>query len=210
MAAKTIGIIIFDDVLTSEVIAPAEVFGIASHQEWFKDAKVLMIGVEPKPTIRTAEGITIAVDCTIADDMSLDVLIVPGAMEMDTLLNNEKLNDFIRAHEVKSEWVSSNCSGAFLLAHSGVLDGKQATTWFGGETSLQEQYPLIQVVVDKPVVMDNRRVTSNGGLVSYQAALVLLAKLTSVKHAKVVYDTLSIGRLESWSAIEESLAVATP
>ena len=165
----------------------------------------MLIGVENKPTICTAEGITITVDCTIYDDVSLDALIVPGAYDMDSLFENETLNDFIRNHDEKADWVSSNCSGAFLLAHSGVLDGDKVTTWFGGETSLQEQYPQITVVADKPVVIDNRRVTSNGGVVSYQSAIVLLAKLTSIDHAKEVYDILSLGRLDNWDAIAGSL-----
>lgn len=202
--AKNIGIIIFDDVLTSEVIAPAEVFGIASHSEWFADSKIMLIGVEQKATIRSAEGITIGVDCTIHDDVDLDVLIVPGAYDMDDLLANEKLNAFICHHEAKVDWVSSNCSGAFLLANTGVLDGKKATTWFGGEASLQAQFPQIDVITDAPVVIDNRRVTSNGGIVSYQSALVLLAKLTNLNHAKEVYDTLAMGRMDNWETIAQS------
>ena len=206
--AKTIGIIIFDEVLTSEVIAPAEVFGAASHQDWFAGSKVLLIGVEQKERIVSAEGIRIGVHCTIYDDVSLDVLIVPGAMDMDVLFSNEKLNDFIRTHEAQADWVGSNCSGAFLLANSGVLDGKKATTWFGGEESLQAQYPQIDVIHDQPVVLDNRRVTSNGGLVSYQAAIVLLAQLTNLDHAKEIYDTLTMGRMDDWDTIAESVKVS--
>jgi transcriptional regulator GlxA family with amidase domain len=58
------------------------------------------------------------------------------------------------------------------LGQAGVLDGKQATTWFGGETKLQQEFPTVQVIHDKPVVVDKRRITANGGLVSYRAALV--------------------------------------
>ena len=75
---RTIGIIAFDQVLTAEIIGPAEVFGIARKEAWFADWDVLMIGVEEKPTIKTAEGITVAVDCTIANAPELDVLIVPA------------------------------------------------------------------------------------------------------------------------------------
>ncbi len=51
--AYAIGIIVFDGVLTSEVIGPAEVFGIASKQDWFKGTRVLLIGIEPQPAICT-------------------------------------------------------------------------------------------------------------------------------------------------------------
>lgn len=205
MTNKKIGIIVFNDVLTSEVIAPAEVLGMARQQSWFAGWEVLLIGVEPQPTITTAEGVTLGVDATIADDMALDVLLVPGANEMDHLLQNEALNAFIRRQEETAQWLGSNCSGAFLLAQAGVLAGKQATTWFGGEAQLQAQFPEVQVQFDAPVVVDNRRVTANGGLVSYRAALVLLAQLSSPEQAYQLYQALHIDRLGNWADVEADL-----
>lgn len=205
MTNKKIGIIVFNDVLTSEVIAPAEVLGMARQQSWFAGWEVLLIGVEPQPTITTAEGVMLGVDATIADDMALDVLLVPGANEMDHLLQNEALNSFIRRQEETAQWLGSNCSGAFLLAQAGVLAGKRATTWFGGEAQLQAQFPEVQVQFDAPVVVDNRRVTANGGLVSYRAALVLLAQLSSPEQAYQLYQALHIDRLGSWADVEADL-----
>jgi transcriptional regulator GlxA family with amidase domain len=203
--SKTIGIIVFDGVLTSEVIGPAEVFSIASKQEWFKDSKVLLIGVEKQATVCTDEGIRLTVDATIADDPYLDVLLVPGGNDMNPLLQHEKLNAFIQKQEESAQWLGSVCAGAFLLGQAGVLNGKQATTWFGGETSLQTQFPEIQVVHDQPVVIDQRRITANGGVISYQAALVLLGRLTSAKHAEEIYENLGLGRLETWAEIEATI-----
>ena len=201
----TIGIIVFDGVLTSEVIGPAEVFAMAGQREWFQGAQVLLIGLEQKPTITTEEGIQLMVNATITDDLTLDVLIVPGGYEIDHLLENEQLNAFIHQQEERVQWLGSVCAGAFVLGQAGVLDGKQATTWFGGEASLQTQFPAIQVVHDKPVVVDNRRITANGGLVSYQAALILLGKLSSSQKAKEVYQSLSMERLDHWEEIEAAI-----
>ena len=206
--AYTIGIIVFDGVLTSEVIGPAEVFAIASQRDWFSGTKVLLIGIEPQPTIRTEEGIRLTVDATIADDLVLDVLLVPGGNDMTHLLQHEKLNAFIQRQEKSVQWLGSVCAGAFVLGNAGVLDGKQATTWFGGETSLQSQFPAIQVIYDKPVVVDKRRITANGGLVSYQAALVLLGQLSSAAHAHEVYERLGLERLGAWAEIEATIVKA--
>lgn len=203
--AYTIGIIVFDGVLTSEVIGPAEVFAIAGKREWFKGAKVLLIGIKQQPTIYTEEGVQLTVDATIANDLALDVLLVPGGNDMSYLLQHEELNAFIQKQEESVQWLGSVCAGAFVLGKAGVLDGKQATTWFGGEMSLQTQFPAIQVIHDKPVVLDKRRITANGGLVSYQAALVLLGQLTSAKHAKEVYESLGMERLGTWSEIEATI-----
>lgn len=195
---QTIGVIVFDDVLTSEVTAPVEVFTGAA-------ARVLLIGVERQPTIRTAEGITLTVDYTIADAPALDVLIVPGANDVDALMEHGALNEFIRRQAESAQYVASVCAGAFLLGSAGVLDGKHATTWRGGEASLQAQFPQIKVQYDTPVVSDQRVITANGGLVAYRAALVLLARLTSTEAARKVYDSLGIERIGDWAAIEASI-----
>jgi transcriptional regulator GlxA family with amidase domain len=199
----TVGIIVFDEVLTAEVVGPAEVFAIASSKSWFQGSKVLLIGVEPQTMICTAEGLRLMVDATIADDLKLDVLIVPGANEVDHLVENAALNHFIKQHE--AGWVCSLCAGAFILGSTGVLDGKKATTWFGGEAGLQGQFPQINVVIDQPVVVDQRRLTANGGLVSYRAALVLLAQLTSKENAKEIYESLGLERIGDWAAIEADI-----
>ncbi len=206
--SRTIGIVVFDGVLTSEVIGPAEVFAIASKKDWFKGTKVLLIGVDPQPAIYTEEGIQLTVNATIADELELDVLLVPGGNDMSQLLQHEKLNAFIQKQEENAQWLGSVCAGAFLLGNAGVLDGKQATTWFGGETGLQDQFPAIQVVHDKPVVLDQRRITANGGLVSYQAALVLLGQMSSAEHAKEVYENLGMERLGTWAEIEATIVTA--
>ncbi|MBK9925828.1 MAG: DJ-1/PfpI family protein [Anaerolineales bacterium] len=206
--AYTIGIVAFDGVLTAEVVGPAEVFGIAGKQDWFKNAKVLLIGINERPMIVTEEGLQLAVNATIADDLSLDVLLVPGGNDMSPLLENEALNAFIQKQEQDAQWVGSVCAGAFLLGNAGVLDGKQATTWFGGETSLQTQFPAIQVIHDQAVVIDKRRITANGGLVSYRAALILLGQLVGPDHAKEVYETLGMHRLGTWADIEASIVAS--
>jgi transcriptional regulator GlxA family with amidase domain len=201
---STIGIIVFDGVLTSEVIGPAEVFAIAV-QRGYLSGSVLLIGVESQPTIRTAEGITMAVDRTLEDAPTLDVLIVPGGDDVSHLQAHAGLNTFIQRHQESAEWIGSVCAGAFILGSAGVLDGRQATTWRGGESDLQQQFPQVNVIVDSPVVIDDRRMTANGGLVSYRAALIMLARLTSAECAQNVYRSLNMDRIGDWESITESI-----
>lgn len=205
-ADKTIGILIFDGVLSSDVTAPAEVFGVASRKAWFSDYAVRLIGVERAvKTILTEEGLRLTVDATIYDDLALDALIVTSAYDMDHLFKNADLTAFLQAQEKSVKWLASNCSGAFLYAHAGLLDGYQATTWAGGEKGLQREFPKIQVIEDRNVVVDRNRITSNGGLPSYQAALVLLAKLSKVSRAKEVFETIQLNRLIGWEDVTRYL-----
>jgi transcriptional regulator GlxA family with amidase domain len=91
--------------------------------------------------------------------------------------------------------MASNCSGALVLAEAGVLDGKLATTWAGGEASFQKKYPNVLVQHDINVVIDDGVLTSNGSVVSYEAAIALLAKLTSDEFAAEVANDLQFKRV---------------
>ena len=195
-ASAKIGILVFDDFLTSDVTAPIEVFGAATKKAWFSSYEVVISSTKNK-TVVSEEGLKIIADKTIYDELKLDVLIVPSAYEMDSHLNNKDLIDYIKKQSQSASWMVSNCSGAFLLGEAGVLDGKNATTWAGGEEGLSKAYPKIKVQYDQNVVIDNKVITSNGGPVSYQAAFELLAKLSSDKFANKISEAIQFNRLKS-------------
>ena len=190
----TIGILVFDDVLTSDITAPLEVFGIASKQSWFNDYDVITINVGNKPSITTEEGLTLTVDDHISNQPKVDILLVPSSYDMQPLLNNPSLISYLKTTASHADWLASNCSGSFLLAEAGLLNGLKATTWSGGESELARAYPKVDVQVDQNVVIDKNVITSNGSLVSYQAAFTLLAQLTSEKNVNKVKETLQLER----------------
>jgi len=156
----------------------------------------LFLSQKIKKEVVSEEGLKIIADNTIYDDLKLDVLIVPSAYEMDAWLENKDLIQYIRDQSQTASWMASNCSGAFLLGKAGVLDGKRATTWAGGEKSLLKAYPAIKVRFDTNVVIDDKVITSNGGPVSYQAAFELLEKLSSKKFATEISEAIQFNRLE--------------
>lgn len=195
-ASSKIGILVFDGFLTSDVTAPVEVFGAATKKAWFSSYELTIISATKNKTVVSEEGLTILADSTVYDDMKLDVLIVPSAYEMDEFINNKDLINFISNQSKGASWMNSNCSGAFLLGEAGVLDGKKATTWAGGEKDLAKAYPKINVQYNQNVVEDKNVITSNGGPVSYQAAFTLLAKLSSEKFAQEISETIQFNRLE--------------
>lgn len=196
-AQENIGILVFDGVLTSDITAPVEVFGAASKKTWFSNYKVILIAATEKTQIVTEEGLVIVADTTIHEDISLSVLIAPSAYNMKPLLKDKQLISFIRNQGSKVKWVASNCSGSFLLSEAGLLDGKNATTWAGGESELQRKYPNLKVKHNTNVVVDKGVITSNGSVVSYQAALTLLAKLSSASLAQEVADSIQWQRLKT-------------
>jgi len=195
-AISKIGILVFPGFLTSDVTAPIEVFGAATKKAWFSSYKVVVISATKDKQIISEEGLTIIADTTIYDKLALDVLIVPSAYEMRPFLRDKKLIMFIKDQSSSASWMASNCSGAFLLAEAGILNGKKATTWAGGEGGLQKAYPKVKVQFDKNVVIDKTVITSNGGPVSYEAAFMLLAKLSSPEFADEISKLIQFNRLE--------------
>ena len=193
--SKKIGIMVYDGVLTSDVTAPLEVFGVASKLTWFSDYEVITIGVSKTNTITTEEGLKLGVDSWIGNNPDVDVLLVPSSYTMKPLLNNKALINFIADKSKVVDYMASNCSGSFLLAEAGVLEGKKATTWAGGEEELKDDYPSVNVQFDTNVVVDGNVLTSNGSVVSYQAALTLLKLMTSQSKADEVADTIQFSRL---------------
>jgi transcriptional regulator GlxA family with amidase domain len=196
-ADKRIGILVYDGVLTSDVTAPLEVFGVASRLTWFSDYEVVTISVSDQKTITTEEGLKIGVDAWIGDQPELDVLVLTSSYDMDALIENKDLIHFIQTTSKAADWMASNCSGAYLLAEAGLLNGKKATTWAGGENGLQKDYPAVDVQVDQNFVVDHGVITSNGSLVSYQAALKLLHLMTSESKAQEVADALQYSRFST-------------
>lgn len=195
-ASSKIGILVFDGFLTSDVTAPIEVFGAATKKSWFSSYEVVVISATKNKMVVSEEGLKVIADKTIYDDLELDVLLVPSAYDMDDVIGDKHLISFIKKQGASASWMASNCSGAFLLGEAGILDGKKATTWAGGEKDLAKSYPKINVQYDQNVVIGNKVITSNGGPVSYQAAFALLAKLSSEKFSKEISESIQFNRLD--------------
>lgn len=90
-----------------------------------------------------------------------------------------------------ADHLASNCSAAFLVGKAGLLEGRRVTTYRGGEEELQVQFPEAEVSADD-VVVDGGLISSSGEVVSYQAALALLAELAGEDAADRVAADLYI------------------
>lgn len=194
-ASKKIGIVVFDGVLSSDITAPIEVFGIASKQSWFSDYEVVLINVENNASITSEEGLSLNVDTYLSRKPEVDVLLLPSSYNMDPLLENKALIQYIGETAKTAEWMASNCSGSFLLAEAGILKNKKATTWAGGEKELAQAYPKVNVQYDTNYVIDGNVITSNGSVVSYEAALALLSRMSSESRANEVKEALQMNRV---------------
>ena len=206
-AAKRVGILVFDGVLTSDVTGPAEALGMAIKLSKRTDWTVEFISAHDKPSVTTHEGLRLLVDHRLPKAPDVDVLIVAGSYINDQILALPGVSDYLKRQTGRAERIASNCAGAFMVASTGAYDGRTVTTYATGAQALKAAYPKVNAV-EGTVVVDKEILTSNGGVVSYEAAIVLVAQLFDRATAQQVFEALQMGQLMQWARIERSLAAS--
>lgn len=194
----TIGLLMYNGVLQSEVVATSDVFAkpTPDGRQLFNVVTI----AESAKTITTEEGLRLLPDYTFEDCPELKVLFVPSAYDMYAQVRNEKIVDFIRRKNEETDFTVSNCAGAHLIGASGIADGHKIVTWIGGGEQLQSDYPNLIVQDDSLVtyVKDGKFLSSNGNLASYISALELLEIMTSPEQRAFVESYLYLDRLQKW------------
>jgi transcriptional regulator GlxA family with amidase domain len=195
----TIGLLMYNGVLQSEVVATSDVFSKLS-EEGIQLFNVVTISESENP-ITTEEGMRFIPDYTFENCPNLAALFVPSAYDMYSQVHNKGIVDFIKAKNAETKYIVSNCAGAQLIGESGIADGKKIVTWIGGGEQLQKDYPKLIVQNDSLVtyVEDGKFSSSNGNLASYISALKLLERMTSLEHRKFVESYLYLDRLQNWN-----------
>jgi len=179
-AQRTIGILIFDDVEVLDFCGPFEVLATA-RPDGSTNAddplfKVVTIAEENR-LIRCVGGLLVQPHHTIDDHPPLDILVVPGGQGTRTQRLNARLLDWIATQRQAIELTTSVCTGAFLLAERGILDGKRATTHWASVDWMRESYPSITMLADERVVDEGSVITSAGVSAGIDMALHVVARL---------------------------------
>lgn len=194
----TIGVILFDDVLMTEVTAPIDVFS-KPRENGTKLFNVVTVAETLQP-VATESGLRMLPDYTFADCPKLAVLVVPSAYDMTQIVRNGEIVNFIKKQNANSNFTMSNCAGSQLIGESGVANGHKIVTYIGGGKELQSKYPDLKVADDQTItfVEDGKFLSSNGNLASYISALELLEKLSDKQHRQFVESYLYLERLTAW------------
>jgi transcriptional regulator GlxA family with amidase domain len=180
---RTVGIFVFDDVEVLDFAGPYEVFTCATRV-----AGKLTPGAPPPFQVRTIgataatlharAGLAVLPEAQFGDAGRIDVLIVPGGV-VTAELDKRAVIDWIAATARTAELTASVCTGAFLLAQAGLLDGQPATTHWEDVADLRAAYPAVDVHADRRWVDNGRIVTSGGISAGIDMSLHLVARLAS-------------------------------
>jgi len=177
----TVGILIFDEVEVLDFCGPFEVFSVAraprEEDEGQERALYRALTIAERPGIvRCTGGLLVQPHHTIADHPPLDLLVVPGGRGTRRERTNPALLDWITAQDRRTELTTSVCTGSFLLAAAGLLDGKRATTHWASLDWLRDHHPAVEVLPDTRYVDEGRIVTAAGISAGIDMALHVVAR----------------------------------
>lgn len=132
-----------------------------------------------------------------------DLIVIPALFgDMKSAIErNQKLLPWINEQYNKGAEVASLCVGAFLLASTGLLDGKKCSTHWGFQNEFREMFPNVEVV-DGSIITEEHRIYSSGGANSYWNLLLYLVEKYTDRQTAILaskYFAIDIDR-ESQSA----------
>lgn len=187
------GILLFDDVEVLDFAGPFEVFSITRLAGGEAAYEVCLISVDGDP-VNTRGDMTVEAHYSLGDCPPLNILVVPGGLGTRREVNNGALRDWLTARHAELQYLTSVCTGSFLLAAAGLLDGKRATTHWQSLDRMRDAYPGVDVEYACHVVRDDNVFTSAGISAGIDMALAVVAAQlgeevarTTAKHMEYRY-----------------------
>ena len=168
----TIGILIFPQVEELDFVGPFEVLSYINKIQP-SSTQVLLVAETAGP-VCAFNGMKVLPDTTLRDCPALDILVVPGGKGRVTAMKNIVIKEFIQKQMTTATYVTSVCTGAFLLAEAGLLTGKKATTY---HTAFSELASYSVQVVSSKVVHDGKIITVGGVSSGLELGFYLLKQL---------------------------------
>ena len=174
MKRRRVVILAYPGIQPLDVTGPAEVFSSAAR--FGPDAyKVEVVAATREPIVAPGGGYGIAPTGTIADCRGpIDTLMVAGGLGVDRAVKDPSLVHWVRETAKQSRRATSVCSGAFLLAAAGLLDGRRATTHWAASHTLAGFFPEVDVDPKPVFVRDGDVWTSAGVTAGIDLALALV------------------------------------
>jgi transcriptional regulator GlxA family with amidase domain len=205
-------------------IPEAQILDVAGPIEVFSSATALVPGAEYRTELVSSTGGSSSTSCGVGLDTGaiaevtgpVDTLVVAGGREMDLATADTELLTHVRRLADGSRRVTSVCSGAFVLAAAGLLDGRRATTHWAEAGDLDRQHPDIEVDADAIFVRDGDVWTSAGVTAGIDLALALVADdhgqqaAAAVARHLVVYLRRSGGQTQYSTLLANQAAQTEP
>lgn len=174
--ALNIAFVLFPNVTQLDFTGPLQVLSRVPS------AKIHIVAKSMAP-VMTDAALTLNPTTTFNDCHPVDVLIIPGGFGVDEAMNDAELMAFVKREGARARYVTSVCTGAFILGAAGLLRGKKATTHWAYHDELAK---VGAVPVRARVVRDGNIFTGGGVTAGIDFAFTLAAELAGEEVAKAI------------------------
>lgn len=203
MQPRTIAILAMPGVQLLDVSGPLDVFAEANAQRG-QPAYRLLVVAGAAGEVRSASGTRLVPDFVVGQvgDLAIDTLLVAGCPKAAQIDTPPAVLDWLRDTTPRTRRYGSVCTGAFLLAQAGLLEGRRVTTHWAVAARLADAYPDVFVDADAIYVRDGRLCTAAGVTAGLDLALALVeedlgrAMAMRIADQLVMYFKRSGGQLQ--------------
>ncbi|MGO4584805.1 GlxA family transcriptional regulator [Arthrobacter sp. 2RAF6] len=202
--SRAIGFLIHDNVTMIDVAGPADVFHHANAFGARYDTVLVSTDGKAK---RASNGHYLTPEAAAGHTGALDTVIVPGAYGMVARPFEQELVEAVSHLTNDAGRIASVCTGAFLLAHGGLLNYRNATTHWTQVERFRRSYPLVRVVPDALFVQDGSIITSAGISSGVDLALFIVEEDYGPDVARAVVRQMIIFNQRPGGQSQRSVAV---
>jgi transcriptional regulator GlxA family with amidase domain len=182
-----VGAVLFEEFELLDVFGPLEMFGLLRDK-----VEIIMLGERVGP-VRSNQGPRGVVDHAFADCPPLDVLLIPGGWGTRREVNNPAMIQALKTQAEHATWVATVCTGTALLACTGLLDGKNATSNKLAFKWVASQGPAVNWIPEARWVEDGKYFTASGVSAGMDMALGLIER---------IFDSATTQQVARWAEYE--------
>lgn len=181
-----IGIALFDGAEELDWAGPWEVLSYWSRRNPEDDVEVFTVARDNSRPIECAKGLRVLADHSWDSAPEIDVLVYPGGRGTRAQLGDEKVRAWVRSVNERATLTTSVCTGAFILADAGLLQGRAATTHWDDYDELLGIDGSIELKRQARYVDEGDIITAAGVSAGIDMALYLIVRLHSEDRAREI------------------------
>lgn len=145
--------------------------------------------------VSASDGLSLSADASLANCPELDLIIVAGGLDITRAFTPKQVS-FLQQRARKGVTLGSICTGAYVLAYAGLLDGLNCSVHWECMTALQESFPKVRCN-NRLFSMDEGRFTATGGSAPLDMFLTIIAREHGAKLSSAVSDMFICDRIRS-------------
>ncbi|RYX84031.1 YHS domain-containing protein [bacterium] len=170
-----VAFVIYPEVEVLDLSGPLDVF-VKANDISPGSFTTFTVGLDHKPVQTQSGGLTITPQFSLADAPRPDIVVIPGAStkRVSQVGTDKRLQSWLRRNASPNQTIMSVCTGAFIVGHAGLFDGKKSTTHWLTLSEFQTKFPKTQAYSGVRYIEDGNRLSAAGVSSGIDGALHLV------------------------------------